>query len=250
MSKWIALAVVAAVVVVGLIVAALAVAFTTNDPVIPTPNKPVGEYTLEASAPLRSAWLSPTTYRARYVRNGQTGPWSPTSDVFLSSTHTRPSLQVDQLAGYQVEWEITGRFITVPLFCSDVECKPWGVFQFVRPSNNHKFGGPLAEFDDIWPTDAPTLTMSVVEFVDAWNKYGAKPFGLNIEGKLETMITSPDNDPFKIDPDAVTYNSWWSIMGFSPTATFQSNPIVITAIDYPGVEEVMTVIGTNVFVHH
>jgi hypothetical protein len=58
MSKWIALAVVAAVVVVGLIVAALAGAFTTNDPVIPTPNKPVGGKRTITERLVKSNYLS------------------------------------------------------------------------------------------------------------------------------------------------------------------------------------------------
>jgi hypothetical protein len=123
--------------------------------------------------------------------------------------------------------------------------------QFVR-LNGTRFGGSHADFTTIWPVGAPELTLPVVQFVYFWNQFPhSRPLALDFDGKLHTVITMADlGTSVKPDPAAPsTYNSWWTVMGFSESDSFRIGDD-ITARDWPGVERVMTVIGpSNIFAH-
>jgi hypothetical protein len=224
-----------------------------NPPNIPVPNGAfLGLWNAEAGEGL-VPWCIPTRYRARYVREGQESDWSDYTNEFWSSDYTQPSLAlVDPRPDFDVEWESSTRqqgvYITLP-------CTYLGT----NPPNFCFHGGTIIiyvanfpvletfDFSDIWQPGQTTLTVTVREFVQAWNSkrrlfpaLRIAPSGMLI---MDPMNIGAANRAVRIDDQSM---SWWDAMGFSRNGIVTGREI--QAVSLPAGPQSIIVGGGHNFV--
>ncbi len=79
-----------------------------NAPSVPVPNGQFeGLWTVLADGPGVVPWCVPTMYRARYVNGDQRSDWSDYTETCQSIKYSRPGFRVAEVAGFDVEWEIS-----------------------------------------------------------------------------------------------------------------------------------------------
>jgi hypothetical protein len=166
-------------------------------------------------------WCEPTTYIARYITDTLASDWSPESVVFQSMQFTVPSLAVDPIPGFNVEWARKTRGpITLSCTMIGTSCAPQDSTDVTTPAGNQTWAIIFTGL--INPTTVPNFTMYIRDFVDTWNRSSQAIGRLELlsSGKL-ALALNPLNGPGRY---TITRGSWWRAMGL-PTE-FDWQPVL------------------------
>jgi hypothetical protein len=169
-------------------------------------------------------WCVPTRYRARYVRGNQASAWSEESVEFYSQIYTQPGLRVEPREGYTIEWIVSSN-ITLPAGNSGSGRNPSNDrdaqhFQLVDVGIDSIITWYFwLELSDYWVPGSTNLTISLTDFVNAWNTnlvYDPefKQLYITPEGKL-ALDPIPSDQSETIELDDEDWPGWWMVMGFN-----------------------------------
>jgi hypothetical protein len=219
---------------------------------IPTPPVPVGNGLYDnkwndVAGDELVPWRLASQYRVRYVHENYGGDWSEWSEEYQSEEYTTPSLKTVALDPFQIEWEASGSYITLPMSDDGEQTFKMitegdAAFSITLPF------GPYGAGSD-------NLIIPAVKFVDAWNSLGTSflfpwPMDLLPDKKLQLTVFKFGEDAgtkFSLFDEIESDNQWWPLLGFDEAGEWQiASPI--TAEESVVVPGTISVIGGASFV--
>ena len=219
---------------------------------IPTPPAPVGNGLYDnkwndVAGDQLVPWRLASQYRVRYVHENYGGDWSEWSEEYQSEEYTTPSLKTVALDPFQIEWEASGSYITLPMGDNN------GVQTFKLTTDDLTHFGISLSFGQ-YGTPSGDLVMQAANFVNTWNTLQLTnpnpwPMDLLLDEKLQLTVVNSSKEPgteFWLLNEDESDNQWWPLLGFNQAGNLIASPI--TAEESVVVPGTISVIGGASFV--